>query len=148
MAGALAAPTSWLLGPLLASTGAAAGDAARQFGAKYFDPTPGATPYNVGQTAGEAVGAGIGQLAGAGLLNTFAPARLGIKLADLSPDVMARAENVNRLAQGMGVDSMTPGMLSGVSVAPVVPKMPSAPEQQAEPARTWQTRNTATCAIN
>ena len=26
---------------------------------------------------------------------------------------MARAENVNRLAQGMGVDSMTPGMLSG-----------------------------------
>ena len=38
MAGALAAPTSWLLGPLLASTGAAAaGTRQRRFGAQHFD---------------------------------------------------------------------------------------------------------------
>lgn len=111
--GAIAGPTSVIAGPLAAAAGAAAGDILRQQGARYFDPMPGVTPYNYGQTAGEAVGSGIGQLFGAGLLRTFAPNRLGIRIGDLAPDVMQSAENINRLSQGIGVDKLTPGMLTG-----------------------------------
>jgi hypothetical protein len=110
--GAIAGPTSVFWGPAGAATGAAAGDFLRQKAAGYFDPTPGATPYNALQTGGEAVGAGVGQLVGAGLLRTFAPARMGIRIGELNPNMLADAEHINRLAQGMDVN-LTPGMLSG-----------------------------------
>ena len=111
--GAIAAPTSVVVGPLAAGAGAAVGDAARQGAARYFDPTPGATPYNYAQTGGEALGAAGGQLFGATFLKAFAPNRLGINLDDLPRDVLLNAENLNRLAQGMDITKLTPGMLSG-----------------------------------
>ena len=77
-AGAAAGPTSLIAGPLLAAGGAAVGDLVRQTIAGKLDPgvqtTPGAplqpVPYNLRQTGGEALGAGAGQLAGAGFVRT------------------------------------------------------------------------------
>lgn len=112
--GAIAGPTSPVVGPVLAAGGAAAGDALRQYLARSYDPDPSSTPYNFGQTASEAAGAGVGQFAGVGALRFFAPNTLASRLADprLLRPTIPEAENVNTLAKGMGVD-LTPGQLSG-----------------------------------
>ncbi|HEY2132976.1 MAG TPA: hypothetical protein VGH36_08385 [Acetobacteraceae bacterium] len=112
--GAIAGPTSVVAGPILAAGGAALGDVARQHLASLFDPQPEQTPYNYSQTAGEAAGAGVGQLVGASALRFFSPNALSSRLADPSQirASLPQASNVNALAEGMGVH-LTPGQLSG-----------------------------------
>jgi hypothetical protein len=113
-AGMLAGPTSIFIGPVAAATGAAAGDFFRQRMARIYDPNPDATPYNYGQTATEAAGAGIGQAAGASLMRVFAPNTLFARLADPAQlrASLPQAEKLNALAKSMNVD-LTPGQLSG-----------------------------------
>jgi hypothetical protein len=112
--GSIAGPTSVFFGPVGAAVGAGAGDYLRQKLATHFDPTPDKTPYNYGQTATEAVGAGTGQWLGATALRFFAPNALASRLADPRQlrASLPQAENVNALAQGLGVRGLTPGMLS------------------------------------
>src|SRR4029077_195394 len=113
--GVIAGPTSVFYGPVGAALGAAAGDAARQYAARYFDPQPDKTPYNYGQTASEAVGAGAGQLAGASVLRLFAPNTLASRLTDPRQlqAALDDANRVNTLARGMNVDR-SPGQLGGL----------------------------------
>lgn len=114
--GSIAGPGSVVVGPGGAMIGAGVGDFLRQEGAWHFDPTPSKTPYNVGQTALEAAGAGAGQLVGATALRYFAPNTLGTRLADLGQlrsGGLDEASRVNNLATGMNVN-LTPGQLSGL----------------------------------
>jgi hypothetical protein len=115
--GMVAGPGSLVVGPVLAAGGAAAGDVARQEAARYFDPQPEKSSYNVPQTALAAAGAGAGQLAGAALVSGFSPNRLGAAALDVNRvragGVLPEAERVNQLAQQQGV-RLTPGQASGL----------------------------------
>lgn len=114
--GAAAGPASLVVGPLAAAGGAAAGDVARQTLAGQFDPQSERTPYNFRQTAGEGVGAGIGQLLGAGLLHLFSPNRLGLSGPDVrtlqrNPAALQDANRLSQQAETQGV-TLTPGQAS------------------------------------
>lgn len=117
-AGMAVAPTSLVIGPLAAGTGAAAGDFGRQMLARQFDPQPQLTPYNPVQTAEEAGSAAAGQLAGAAILRGVAPNPLGASNPDLirlqDPAVLREAQRVQALGQSQGVD-LTPGQASGLT---------------------------------
>lgn len=114
--GVVTAPSSLIVGPLTAGVGAAAGDVARQGLAAYFDPKPG-FQYNAGQTATEAGGAVVGQLAGNLMLRGISPNRIGASPLDVrgirTGGALAEAERINALAQSQGVQ-LTPGQASGL----------------------------------
>ncbi len=115
-AGALAAPTSLVVGPLAAAGGAALGDQARQFAARQFDPAP--PPIDLWQTSREAASAGVGQSVGGLAVRIAAPNRLGMSPLDINKlhagRVLPEAERLNTLAASQGVDTLTPGMTSGL----------------------------------
>lgn len=114
---ALAAPTSMVAGPALAAAGAATGDLARQGLARYFDPTPGATPINLVQTGKEALAAGVGQAVGAVGANALAPNALRIPTSDIKVvrgnDLLPEAADAYARAHAQGV-SLTPGQATGL----------------------------------
>jgi len=114
--GLAAAPTSLIAGPLTAAAGAAAGDAARQNLAGYFDP--GSQPYNWLQTGGEALMAGVGQGLGAAVNRAMAPNLLRLPERDVGaiardPNLLARARAAQQNAQAQGV-TLFPGQASGL----------------------------------
>lgn len=123
--GALAAPTSLIVGPVGAGAGAAVGDAARQLLARQFDPgvpdpkggprVP--VPYNVGQTTSEALGAALGQLLGVGVMRGSRPNPLGASAYDLrtlrDPVVQQRIADNYARANTQNV-TLTPGQASGL----------------------------------
>lgn len=80
-------PGSLVVGPVAAAAGAAAGDAVRQNVAGALDPsdawTGERTPYNWGQTAGEAALSGAGQFAGAVVNRAMAPNALRLPERDV-----------------------------------------------------------------
>lgn len=116
-AGLATGPGSAVLGPALAAGGAATGDLARQFGARYLDPSKAPPPINLGQTVSEAALAGAGQFGGATLSNALAPNPLRLSTAERSimraPAAMAdtRAAYANAGQQGV---QLTPGQASGL----------------------------------
>ena len=116
--GVASGPTSLIAGPALAASGAAAGDAARQFAADYMDPgdpyANGAKPgYNVRQTAIEAGLAGAGQAGGALFNRWMSPNRLRVSEQDArmlarNPNAIAVARQNADEAAGIRVN-LTPG---------------------------------------
>ena len=111
------APTSLVAGPAFAAGGAAAGDLIRQGAAKFFDPTPAATPIDLGQTATQAAWAAGNQLLGAAGANILAPNTLRMTPQDLNslrgPSVMSNAQNAYDRAGSQGVQ-LTPGQATGL----------------------------------
>ena len=98
----------------------------RQTIAGKLDPgvqtTPGAplqpVPYNLRQTGGEALGAGAGQLAGAGFVRMIAPNALALSTRDIrniraNPDMLAEANRVYDQAAAQNVN-LTPGQATGL----------------------------------
>lgn len=120
--GVASAPTSLFAGPALAAGGAAAGDAARQFGARYMDPgdpyANGAKPgYDFMQTALEAGMAGAGQAGGALFNRMISPNTLRVSDQDArmlarNPNAITAARQNADEAAGIGVN-LTPGQASG-----------------------------------
>ena len=119
--GVASGPTSLIAGPALAAGGAAAGDAARQFGAAYMDPgdpyandaKPG---YNIRQTAIEAALGGVGQAGGALFNRWMSPNKLRVSDQDArtlirDPNAIARARQNALEAEAIGVN-LTPGQAS------------------------------------
>jgi hypothetical protein len=107
--GAVASPTSIVLGPLAAAAGAAVGDAVRQNVAGAFDPMPDETSYNWGQTAREAALSGVGQAGGALFLRQVSPNTLRLPPRDVGrvardPGVLAGARTAQATAASQGVD--------------------------------------------
>lgn len=112
---AVASPTSLVLGPAAAAGGAAAGDAARQHLAGYFDP--GRQPYDYGQTLREAALAGAGQGVTALGMRALAPNALMVPASDIrlaqTGNRLQAARDAYARAAAQGVD-LTPGQASGL----------------------------------
>ncbi len=116
LGGLAAAPTSLVAGPLAAGAGAAAGDAARQNLAGYFDP--GTQPYNWRQTAQEAGAAALGQAVGALINRARTPNPLRLPERDIgsvarNPSVLAETRGTQQAASATGVD-LSAGQASGL----------------------------------
>ena len=82
--GLAAAPTSMVAGPVMAAGGAAAGDAARQGLARYFDPSANHPPMDYGSMAKEAALSGAGQFLGAGAARLMNPNPLGLSAGEVN----------------------------------------------------------------
>ena len=115
--GVAGAPGSLGAGPAFAAGGAAAGDLARQYLARWFDPAARPPPIDLGQTAKEALLSGAGQFAGGVLTNALAPNALRVTPGEINilraPPVMADTRGAYARAGAQGVP-LTPGQATGL----------------------------------
>jgi hypothetical protein len=106
--GLAAAPTSMVAGPLMAGAGAAAGDAARQGLARYFDPSANPPPMDYTNMAKEAALSGAGQALGAGVAKLMNPNPMGLSAGEVNllrqpGGVTQEAREAYARAQAQGV---------------------------------------------
>jgi hypothetical protein len=98
--------------------GAGVGDYSRQALAALLDPDSNNVPYNYRQTAGEVVGAGVGQLAGASVLRLASPNRIGLSAEDIrrlrdDPSILRRANKLYEESEQRGA-RLSPGQATGL----------------------------------